>query len=102
MMNDDNWKASFNIKTFDFGEEIAMETDLIFQDYTQKFYNILNKKQWSAAFNAFNKPLKLEEIKEGMWLWDNMCEEYIQAIDNEWHEYYEEDRFYRYQPLEEE
>lgn len=62
---------------------------------------IENSKVLQELIDMHNKPLKFEEIKEGMWLWDSMCEEYIQVIDDEWHEYYEENRFYRYQPLEE-
>ena len=29
-----------------------------------------------------NPPLKWEELKEGMWVWDNICKEYVRCYPN--------------------
>ena len=61
-----------------------------------------------------NKPLKLEEIKPDMWVWDRTYKAYVEVemVDDkmihlnfgefDYRKEYKEDRFYRYQPLEEE
>ena len=57
-----------------------------------------------------NPPLKFEELKEGMWVWDNHSKKYRRVIEpfrfkgyEEWIEFedvdelYDKNRFYRYE-----
>lgn len=70
------------------------------------------EKSYDNLYDKFHnlKPLKFEELKEGMWVWDNKYKEYCyiyfiagkyphrKYIDNcESDSEFEENRFYRYE-----
>ena len=79
-------------------------------------YNMISKEDAKALFQVINRPLKFDELKIGMWVWDFFEERYLYLyeIDRKtqdikykysgfvWNGYYEENRFYRYQQLESE
>lgn len=49
----------------------------VLRDRYQKKYDIL-KKLIEEHFD--NQPLLLEDIKEGMWIWDNVHKNYTQVV----------------------
>lgn len=73
-------------------------------------------EHFKLSLSRENPPLKFEDLKEGMWIWDNRFKEYMYIEKwDDWHEGYliklindvhgqlmyedrfEEDRFYRYE-----
>lgn len=116
-MNEENtYIARTAINVDDRGEDILIETVTKTQEMVFQYCERLDKYKWVELFNLMNKPLKLEEIEDDMWLWDNRDKEYIQIVNklgvviNRYKPRYNKsastlfqvNRFYRYQPLEEE
>lgn len=102
-------------------KEVTKSNDVIEQLTKEHFELIENFKQLEKNYDALYdevhnpKPLKFEELHEGMWVWDNVYEMYLKIEDirediiypyedyfcdpcdvshNMWF-YFEENRFYR-------
>ena len=91
-----------------------VDTALYYHDCItgNEFDNAQNLIQ--ELIDMHSHPLKLKEIEEGMWVWDNLVNDYFkvvkvlgdkfmcQAIESSplTVRFYEINRFYRYQPLE--
>ena len=87
---------------------------LKYSDLINKHFDNSVRIEEGKMFKLFkNKPLKFEELKEGMWVWDNLNKEYIQiewldiegesykylmahnVPSNEYQRLYSNNRFYR-------
>ena len=76
--------------------------------YTIQPYRYVNEALDFAIKELSNQPLKFEDLKEGVWVWDNKYKEYCyiyfiagvyphrKYIDN-CESKFEENRFYRYE-----
>lgn len=61
----------------DIDEEIEIKSNG--NKFTFNFYEQIKKCVVDYANNL--KPLKFEELKEGMWIWDNYWEEYFEISE---------------------
>lgn len=89
----------------------AMVSDVI--DYLENEHFESSECRVESSLTRSNPPLNFEELKEGMWVWDNLKKEYIQiewlnisgesskyliahtVPSNEYQRLYSNNRFYR-------